>query len=116
MNLSKIKAADFRGEDALRKLVLLDPKVPEAMIKRSKEIPCYDGKEVVVMCQCFLRDDPPILALWSYISGNDNPNHNGWLLRWFEGVKENSAEHNYIMERIMKLSGASLVNYGQFEI
>lgn len=109
MDLSKIKSGTFYGDVALNHLRLIDETLPEKMMKRASEIPCYDGKEVVVMLSHGYGTSP-YLSIISYISGNDDPALNGWILRLFKGVKENSAEHLEIIERIKILSHASLIN------
>lgn len=96
-----IDAAEFYDDVALRELKRLDPEMPQKLIEQTSKMPIYDGKEVIATVEYF-KDNPPMMAMFCYVAGNNDPKLNGWVMRLFVGVRYNDDKHIAILKAFEK--------------
>jgi hypothetical protein len=101
------KCYQWNDDMALAWLRINFPDLEAEMISEAKGIPVYDGKEVIVLRE-FFTINPDAYILLSYVHGNDDPKYDGWVLRMFGGVKQNTDEHIKIIRSLEVLSNTKM--------
>jgi len=96
---------ELRDGAAVKWLMIVAPDLLVKMPEAHAKVPQFDGRENISSVEMF-SEPPPLLALVFYIQGNRDEKDNGWIVRFFPGLRHNDARHIALHQNIMKHTGA----------
>jgi len=98
---------ELRDEMAARWLTLVAPDLLVRLPMEMAMMPVYDDGENIGSAELW-NIVPPHLALVFFIVGNENEEHNGWIVRFFPGLRRHDDNHIKLLHNIEKFTGGKL--------